>query len=95
MEDEYPADRVPRHRLPEQSLDGRMDMRDPHRPDLIGHHFAHGIQYPSRTARPLPSTHDDPWLGITASEISQLLGQTAQPCSGLLHRQLVRSPLGR
>jgi hypothetical protein len=79
MGGKYPADRVPRHLLPEQRLDGRMDVCDPHRPDLISHHFAHGIQHPAWTTRPLPSTRDDPWLGIAASEISQPPSQAAQP----------------
>jgi hypothetical protein len=82
-----PTHRVFGDGLTEQRLDRRVNLRDPHRPSLVGHHFTHGIQNPTWTARPLTSTHDGPWLGIAGPETSQLLGKVAQSRPGLLRGQ--------
>jgi hypothetical protein len=47
-----PTHRILGDGLTEQRLDRRVNLRDPHRPSLVGHHCTHGIQNPAWTTRP-------------------------------------------
>jgi hypothetical protein len=83
---EYPANRVRRDRLAKQRLNARMDMRDPHRPSMLGEDTNDRVTNPSRPPSPTPSTRDRSRWRFAGPQSSQLLGQMAQGRLDLLVR---------
>jgi hypothetical protein len=78
MRGKHPTDRVRRNRLAEHGLDRCMDMRDPHRPDLVGEHLKNHIEHPTGPTWPPSPIDDPPRRHITGPQNSQLLCQPAQ-----------------